>query len=167
MKRELVSLALLALWGSGCATHSAPPNRNGNLVSPRDPAGTTGATTAQGSTSATNRRTVAGIIGQWTTYQDFNFADNESSLPQSEAGKSEGIAAYMKANPALYLGIDGAMDPRGSDRRDWALADRRVTAVRDSLIAAGVPASRIRTGEFGDATTRRDRRVEVLFATAN
>ena len=43
----------------------------------------------------------------------------------------------------------------------------RVESVRVSLIEAGVPAYKIKTGAFGDAQARRDRRVEVLFATAN
>ena len=59
------------------------------------------------------------------------------------------------------------MDPNGSDPRSQDLADRRVEAVRVALIKAGVPAYKIRIGPFGDSSTRRDRRVEVLFATAN
>jgi hypothetical protein len=35
------------------------------------------------------------------------------------------------------------------------------------LINAGVPSYKIKIGAFGDSQTRRDRRVEVLFATAN
>jgi hypothetical protein len=35
------------------------------------------------------------------------------------------------------------------------------------LIDAGVPASRISIGAFGDPQTRQDRRVEVLFATSS
>ncbi len=73
----------------------------------------------------------------------------------------------MKQNPSLQIGIDGSMDPRGSDPRDQNLSDRRVSAVRDALIQAGVPASKIQTGAFGDTGLTRDRRVEVLLKTAN
>ena len=59
------------------------------------------------------------------------------------------------------------MDPNGSDPKDQALSDSRGEAVRASLIEAGVPAYKIKAGAFGNAQTRRDRRVEVLFATAN
>jgi outer membrane protein OmpA-like peptidoglycan-associated protein len=129
--------------------------------------GFTGATGAQGTTGAKGDRGVAGIVSQWTSYQDFNFAYDDARIQNADAAKSANIAAYMRANPSLQLGIDGTMDPRGSDQRDWALADRRVNAVRTSLIDAGVAPHRIKTGAFGDTTTRRDRRVEVLFATAN
>jgi outer membrane protein OmpA-like peptidoglycan-associated protein len=54
----------------------------------------------------------------------------------------------------------------GTDPKDQSLADRRIEAVRNSLIEAGVPAYKIKSGAFGDPATRRDRRVEVLFATA-
>ena len=72
----------------------------------------------------------------------------------------------MQQNPSLQIGLDGTMDPNGSDKKDQGLANRRVDAVRDALIQAGVPASRIKSGSFGDPTTRHDRRVEVLFSTA-
>ena len=59
------------------------------------------------------------------------------------------------------------MNPNGTDPRDQSLADRRVEAVRNSLIEAGVPANKIKSGAFGDPAARRDRRVEVLFSTAS
>jgi outer membrane protein OmpA-like peptidoglycan-associated protein len=129
--------------------------------------GFAGATGAQGSTGAKGDRGVAGIVERWTSYQDFNFAYDDARIQNADAGKIASIAAYMQANPSLQLGIDGSMDSRGSDQRNAALADRRVNAVRSSLIDAGVPAHRIKTGAFGDPQTRRDRRVEVLFTTAN
>lgn len=58
------------------------------------------------------------------------------------------------------------MDPRGSDPRDQNLSDRRISAVRDALIQAGVPSYKIQTGAFGDTRLTRDRRVEVLIGTS-
>jgi outer membrane protein OmpA-like peptidoglycan-associated protein len=127
----------------------------------------TGATGAQGTNGAQGQTGVAGIVGQWTSYRNFNFANNDAQIQDSDAGKIATIAAYIRANPSLQLGIDGSMNPNGSDPRDQALADRRVEAVRSSLIQAGVDPRQIKTGAFGDPMTRRDRRVEVLFATAN
>jgi outer membrane protein OmpA-like peptidoglycan-associated protein len=107
------------------------------------------------------------MVGQWTSYRDFTFGYNDARIQDSDSAKSAEIAAYMKANPSLQLGLDGSMDPRGSDPKDQTLSDRRVEAVRAALIEAGVPAYKIKIGAFGDSQTRRDRRVEVLFATAN
>jgi outer membrane protein OmpA-like peptidoglycan-associated protein len=53
-----------------------------------------------------------------------------------------------------------------SDPRDQNLSDRRISAVRDALIQAGVPSYKIQTGAFGDARLTRDRRVEVLISTS-
>jgi outer membrane protein OmpA-like peptidoglycan-associated protein len=58
------------------------------------------------------------------------------------------------------------MDPRGNDPRDEGLSNRRISAVRDALIRAGVPESKIQTGAFGDSRLTRDRRVEVLLSTS-
>jgi outer membrane protein OmpA-like peptidoglycan-associated protein len=85
----------------------------------------------------------------------------------SDTTKVNEIATYMKQNPSLEIGIDGSMDPRGTDPRDQNLANRRVKAVHDALVKAGVPANKIKAGAFGDLDLRRDRRVDVLFASAN
>ena len=110
---------------------------------------------------------MAGIVGSWTSYRDYTFAYNDSRVQDSDAAKSAAIAAYLKDNPSLQLGLDGSMDPRGNDPKNQDLSERRVEAVRASLLEAGVPAYKIKVGAFGDAQVRRDRRVEVLFATAN
>jgi outer membrane protein OmpA-like peptidoglycan-associated protein len=108
---------------------------------------------------------VAGIVGQWTSYRSITFAYNDDQIPSADMVKITDIAAYIKANPSLQLGLDGTMDPTGSDPKDQSLSDRRVEAVRASLVEAGVPANRISIGAYGDPQTRQDRRVEVLFAT--
>jgi outer membrane protein OmpA-like peptidoglycan-associated protein len=77
------------------------------------------------------------------------------------------IATYAKKNPSLDIGIDGSMDTRGTDPREQNLANRRVKAIHDALVKAGVPADHIKAGAFGDAKLRHDRRVEVLYASAN
>jgi len=133
-------------------------------------AGATGFTGATGDTGATGgqgNKGVVGIVGQWTSYRIYTFAYGDSQISNLDAVKSADIAAYMKANPSLAIGLDGSMDPHGADPKNQDLADSRIEAVRLSLIHAGVPANRIKIGAFGDATARQDRRVEVLFATTN
>lgn len=107
------------------------------------------------------------MVSLWTLYRDFRFDYNRSDLQASEARKVSDIARYMKQNPSLKVGLDGSMDPRGLDPRNQDLSDRRVSAIRDALIKAGVPASSIQMGAFGDARLTRDRRVAVLLCTAN
>jgi outer membrane protein OmpA-like peptidoglycan-associated protein len=77
------------------------------------------------------------------------------------------IARYMKNNPSLAVGLDGSMDPRGTDPRNQDLSDRRVRAIRDALVEAGVPSYRIQIGPYGETHLAQDRRVAVLISTAN
>ena len=51
--------------------------------------------------------------------------------------------------------------------RNQELSDQRVRAVREALIEAGVPSSKIQTGTFGDTQLQHDGRVTVLIRTAS
>jgi outer membrane protein OmpA-like peptidoglycan-associated protein len=75
------------------------------------------------------------------------------------------IAGYMAHNPSLEIGIDGSTNPSGGAPTNQDLNKRRVAAVHNALINAGVPASKIQAGTFGDPQLRRDGRVEVLITT--
>jgi outer membrane protein OmpA-like peptidoglycan-associated protein len=97
-------------------------------------------------------------------YRDFWFDSGEAVLYSRDSGKLAEIAAYMKANPSLQLGIDGT-NPAAVTEYTLTLRNNRVKAVRDALITAGVPASRISEGVFGDANLRRTGRVAVLLKT--
>jgi outer membrane protein OmpA-like peptidoglycan-associated protein len=91
------------------------------------------------------------------------FEFNRADIQASETSKVSEIAAYMNQNPSLRIGIDGSMDPRGTDPRNQDLSDPRISAVRDALIGAGVPSSKIQSDAYGDAKLARDRRVEVRW----
>jgi peptidoglycan-associated lipoprotein len=82
----------------------------------------------------------------------------------------------MKQNPSVQVGIDGYADPRGTDPYNQALSERRVNAIRDALVNAGVASDKIKTGAFGEqrllcnestaACWQSDRRVEVLISSS-
>lgn len=107
------------------------------------------------------------MVNKWTLYRDFGFDYDASDLSASEMKKVSEIVQYLKQNPSLKVGLDGSMDPRGSDPQNQSLSDRRVNAVRDALINEGVPKAKIQTGAFGDPKLARDRRVAALFRTEN
>ncbi len=127
------------------------------------PSGAAGATGAQGPSGPTGPQGPAGGIDRWTSYRDFWFDTDMALIHDADSAKIAEIASYMNDNPSLYLGIDGSTNPRATDRRAMDLGDRRVRAVRDALIQAGVPANRVSSGMFGNADLRRDGRVEVLL----
>ncbi len=58
-------------------------------------------------------------------------------------------AAYLTAHPAIKVVIGGYCDERGSTEYNLALGDKRASAVKTALTAAGVSPSRIRTVSYG------------------
>ncbi len=146
------------------------------LVGPQGPAGPQG---AQGPVGP------AGVAGasasvaakDWTKFKDILFDFNKSDLRSNEESKVSEIKAYMQQNPAVIVGIDGYTDPRGTDKYNQALSERRVETIRAALVNAGVPSHKITTGAFGEmrlkcqeqtqACWQSDRRVEVLISTGN
>jgi outer membrane protein OmpA-like peptidoglycan-associated protein len=105
--------------------------------------------------------------------RDFTFDYDRTDIRSSELNQPSEIAAYVRQNPSVRLGIDGSTDLlRGTNQYNSGLSQRRIATVRDALIRAGVSADRIETGSFAaqkancnDAVERcaqRDGRVEVL-----
>ncbi len=117
------------------------------------------------------------MVEKWTAFRNFLFDFDRADIRSAETDKVWEIAAYMRQNPSLQVGIDGYADPRGTDPHNQALSQRRVDAVRDALIEAGVPAYKIQAIALGtarppcndstEACWQRDRRVEVLIRTGN
>ena len=146
------------------------------------PAGLAGPRGAQGPAGPAGAQGLAGPAGvasvamrNWTKFKDFLFDTDKSDLRSNEESKVSEIKAYMQQNPAVIVGIDGYTDPRGTDKYNQALSERRVNVIRDALANAGVPSDKIQTGAFGEmrlkcqeqtqACWQSDRRVEVLIGT--
>jgi outer membrane protein OmpA-like peptidoglycan-associated protein len=130
-------------------------------------AGPSGDVGAQGPTGRTGAQGQAGIVGRWTAYRDFSFYGDQTDLQPSDVTMVNEIAGYMAQNPSLQIGIDGSTAPNGVAPTNQNLNDRRVDALHNALLAAGVPASKMQTGAFGDPQLRRDGRVEVLISTGS
>jgi len=146
--------------------------------------GSTGMTGSQGSAGVTGAQGPAGARGPaftvtgWASLRDFTFDYDRTDLRSSELTQPSEIAAYVRQNPSVRLGIDGSTELlRGTNQYNSGLSQRRIATVRDALIQAGVSADRIETGSFAaqraicsDATERcsqRDGRVEVLVRSHN
>jgi len=58
-------------------------------------------------------------------------------------------ATWLKQYASLSITVEGHADERGTREYNIALGDRRATAVKNYLVAAGVEASRINTISYG------------------
>ena len=191
MKRALL-LSVIALFAVGCTARPIGGETGWKLYGPAGPAGVAGPAGApgpagpagvagpQGPAGPMGAAGVAGAAGapgaagmRWTVFKDFLFDFDKSDVRANETSKVSEIATHLQQNPSFTVGIDGHTDPRGSDRYNPALSERRVDAIKSALLKAGVSADKILTGAFGESRLRcndstegcwqRDRRVEVLI----
>jgi len=77
------------------------------------------------------------------------FSYNDYSTNNNSSENIKKIAQYMKANPSLYLFVEGHCDERGSSSYNLALGSRRSNSVRNMLIKEGVPLDNIFTISYG------------------
>jgi outer membrane protein OmpA-like peptidoglycan-associated protein len=189
MRRALL-LSVLVLFAAACTARPNGPT-GWNIYGPPGPAGVAGPAGPMGPQGPTGPAGYAGVQGpggsmgaqgpagavtviRWTKFKDILFDFDQSDLRTNETGKVSEIAAYLQQNPSVVVGIDGYTDPRGTDKYNQALSERRVNSIRDALVGAGVPADKITTGAFGEMRLRcnvptqecwqSDRRVEVLVS---
>lgn len=101
-----------------------------------------------------------------------------SSAEVNERGRmiAGSVAQVVAGEPMTRVTVIGKTDRIGAAPENLALSRRRANAVRDTLIAAGVPAARIDTSWSGedramvgprdDSNTPRDRVVDVTVVKA-
>ena len=82
---------------------------------------------------------------------------------------TKAVAALMKEHPDTILVLQGHTDKYGTNEYNQKLSENRANAVKDSLVAKGVPADRIAKVEgFGktqlipNLSNRENRRVLIL-----
>jgi peptidoglycan-associated lipoprotein len=93
-----------------------------------------------------------------TVYFDFDRAN----VKASEASKVQEVATRFKSeDQATDLLVEGHCDERGTEEYNRSLGERRALAIRELLVAAGVPADRVHTVSFG-----KDKPIEPLHSEA-
>jgi len=198
MKR-LMLYSVIALFAVGCSVRpiggetgwkfygpAGPAGQAGPIGpgGPMGPAGSMGVTGPMGPAGAEGAAGVAGMIGApgatapgWAKFNKILFDFDKAEIRGDETSKVAAVAAYLNQNPSAKVGLDGYADPRGTDAYNQALSERRVTAIHEALVKAGVPSHKIQTGAFGEKRLKcgekteecwqRDRRVEVLVSSGN
>ena len=75
--------------------------------------------------------------------RDIHFAFDRSDITPEQRAVLQADAEWLKAHPNNLIVIEGDADERGGIIYNVALSDRRAIAVRDALLAMGVPATQI------------------------
>ena len=158
----------------GPAGPQGPPGMAG-YAGPQGPQGVAGLPGPAGPAGPVGAQGPAGVAGAdlvWQQFQDVQFDLATADLRAAEDAKLSQLAAYLKEHLTFRVEIEGFTDPRGSESYNLKLSTRRVNAVRDALIAAGVQRDRILIGAYGkrnlkcaqetEQCLQQDRRVEII-----
>ena len=150
---------------------AGPPGLQGvaGLPGPPGPQGPQGIPGPQGVQGLAGAR---GADLVWQPFGDIRFDFDNADIRSAEANKIFELAAYLRDHPTYIVEIEGFADPRGPETYNIRLSTRRVNAVRDALVTAGVAKERITSAAYGElnakcavkdeACWKEDRRVEVI-----
>ncbi len=146
---------------------------------PAGPAGTSGPQGPTGPTGPAGAPGPRGSLpsdGSWRSVENVQFEAKQAAIQSKCGDKLAKLVTWMNANPQVVIGLDGHVDDLQANDNDPTLGVRRVSAVREALIAAGVAPGRISSGDFGtraplcqgvtDNCRALNRRVEILATSA-
>jgi peptidoglycan-associated lipoprotein len=162
---------------AGAAGPTGPAGQPGppGLAGPAGPAGSPGSAGLAGPIGPAGAPGAPGADAKLEAFRNVQFAYDKADVRPEEMAKINQIASYVKQNDGMVVLLDGHTDPRGTDQYNLALRQKRVSAVREALVKAGVPNDRIATTASGkkrllcsektEPCYEADRRVEVYFGT--
>lgn len=88
-------------------------------------------------------------IAEWTSNEKVFFAKGSAQLSSEAKERLDKQAAWLKCHYQGRITAEGHADARGSREFNFALAERRATAVRRYLIEHGLQATSIRIVSYG------------------
>jgi peptidoglycan-associated lipoprotein len=77
------------------------------------------------------------------------FAYDKSVVTPEGRATLEKQADWLKKYPNVTVTVEGHCDERGTREYNLALGERRATAVKNVLVALGIPANRVSTISYG------------------
>ena len=91
------------------------------------------------------------------------FSYDSAALDGNSKGTLFRQAAFLNANPALTVTIEGHCDERGTEDYNVSLGERRALAVLDELLRLGISQERLRTTSYGEKVPILDGLTEAAF----
>ncbi len=77
------------------------------------------------------------------------YALDKSDLSTEAQATLDRQAAWLKKYPSTRITLEGHCDERGTREYNLALGERRATAAKNYLVAAGISAARVNTISYG------------------
>ena len=158
MKRYVIILLLLALVAAGCAKKEvtkpddqqqkqsegdkAQKDTADNVADKQVPTKIESIDSKDASTLSVSE--LEGI------FKDLFFDYDKYDVKENYQPTLKSIASWMTKNTGARLSVEGHCDERGTNEYNLALGDRRAKAVRDALVARGVPSSIIDVISYGE-----------------
>jgi len=81
--------------------------------------------------------------------KDVYFDYDKADVRADQQGSVLGDVQFLNQHAAINFTVEGHCDERGSTEYNLALGDKRATAVKNALVAAGIGASRVKTISYG------------------
>ena len=164
-KKKMDRVTPLPGYGGSAKIGDAPPGglNGGNTIPGGDGIGGNngvGAVNPNGVIPDTGNRSIEGRPQDRTKFaaQTVYFEYDRANVKAGEAAKVAEVAAKFKAEDASTdLLVEGHCDERGTEEYNRSLGERRAQALRELLVAAGIPADRVHTVSFG-----KDKPIEPL-----
>jgi len=78
-----------------------------------------------------------------------HFGYNEYNIEEADRAILQRQATWLQKYPSVRVTVEGDCDERGTREYNLALGERRAQAVKNVLVAMGLPASRISTISYG------------------
>lgn len=152
-------MAVMFLAACGPATNPPPPKwtaQNQNAASG----------TAQAATQKTPRETMresssdssldalrkgqSSATPASSPLKDVYFGFDSSDLQPDARATLKGNAAWLKANPAARVQIEGHCDERGTQEYNLALGAKRAQSAKDYLVSLGIATGRLSVISYGE-----------------
>ncbi len=112
--------------------------------------------------------------GMVLTLGDVLFDTGRAELKPGAERSLDQLVTFMVENPTRSVVIEGYTDSMGSENSNQILSERRAFAVRNALVARGIPSDRITARGFGEASPvasnstaagrQQNRRVEIVIS---
>lgn len=152
MKKTILALLIIGLAFTGCAQRK--------IAKVGEPEAAEEATAAAEEVTATPVEQTAAVQTEEVAekfveeqagikLEDIFFDYDRYEIRKDAMPVLDGLASWLLKNPQGVL-VEGHCDERGTNEYNLALGDRRATAAKNYLRAAGVPQKRINTASFGE-----------------